>query len=52
MTHDSTDPHGDGTMGSTPSQGVFIGYLALGLLGLMVVVTAFVFIAAATQGFS
>lgn len=42
MTHDSPDPHGDGTMGSTPSQGIFIGWLALGLLILMVVFTVFV----------
>ena len=46
------DPHGDGTMGSTPSQGIFIGNLALGLLALMVLVTAFIFISASISGFS
>jgi hypothetical protein len=46
------DPHGDGTMGSVPSQGIFVGYLALGLLAFMVLVTAFIFISASVNGFS
>ena len=46
------DAHGDGTMGSAPSQGIFVGYLALGLLAFAVVVTAFIFIAAASSGFA
>ena len=52
MTHDSPDSHGDGTMGSTPAQGQFIGYLAIGLLCLMAVFTLGVLIAAATHGFA
>jgi hypothetical protein len=40
MTHDSHDTHAD-----TPSQGVFIGWLAIGLLGLMGVFSLFVLIA-------
>lgn len=40
MTHDSQDTHAH-----TPSQGVFIGWLAIGLLGLMAVFTLFVLIA-------
>jgi hypothetical protein len=39
MTHDSPDPHGDGRMGAEPSQGIFIGWLAVGLLVLMAVFT-------------
>lgn len=52
MTHDSTDPHGDGTMGSQPSQGIFIGWLAIGLLTLMAVFTIAVIGAGAMYGFS
>jgi hypothetical protein len=51
MTHDSPDPHGDGTMGSEPSQGIFIGWLAIGLLVLMAVFTAVVIGAGANSGF-
>ena len=50
MTHDSPDPHGDGTMGSKPSQGIFIGWLALGLLVFAVLVAAFGLLAGATHG--
>jgi hypothetical protein len=52
MTHDSHDPHGDGTMGSEPTQGIFIGWLAVGLLVLMAVFTLAVVGAGATHGFS
>jgi hypothetical protein len=52
MTHDSPDPHGDGTMGSKPSQGIFIGWLAVGLLVLMAVFTAVLIGAGVTHGFS
>lgn len=51
MTHDSPDPHGDGTMGSTPSQGIFIGWLAVGLLVLMAVFTLVVIGSGAVSGF-
>ncbi len=47
MSHDSPDPHAE-----APAQGIFIGWLAVGLLGLMVVFTLAVLIAAATHGFS
>lgn len=52
MTHDSHDPHGDGTMGSKPTQGIFIGWLAVGLLVLMAIFTLVLFTAGATHGFS
>ena len=52
MTHESPDPHGDGTMGSTPSQGIFIGGLALGLLAFMALFTLFVLLSASLSGFS
>ena len=52
MTHDSSDPHGDGTMGSKPSQGIFIGWLAIGLMGVMAVFTLTLFVAAARMGFA
>lgn len=51
MTHDSTDPHGDGTMGSKPTQGVFIGWLAIGLLAFMAVFAIVLFSAGAMYGF-
>ncbi|MDB5540100.1 MAG: hypothetical protein JWQ89_1827 [Devosia sp.] len=51
MTHDSPDPHGDGTMGSEPSQGIFIGWLAVGLFVLMVAFTALVVGSAAIYDF-
>jgi hypothetical protein len=51
MTHDSPDPHGDGTMGSKPSQGIFIGWLAVGLLVVMAIFTLAVIGAGATHGF-
>lgn len=52
MTPDSPDPHGDGTMGSKPSQGIFIGWLAVGLLVLMAIFTVVLISAGATHGFS
>ena len=52
MTHDSPDPHGDGTMGSEPSQAIFLGWIAIGLLVLMTAFTLFVVGAAAAHGFS
>lgn len=52
MTHDSHDRHGDGTMGSKPTQGIFIGWLAVGLLVLMAIFTLVLFTAGATHGFS
>ena len=49
MAAGETDPHGDGTMGSTPSQGIFIGGMAIGLLAFMGLFTLFVLIAAVMQ---
>jgi hypothetical protein len=51
MTHDSTDPHGDSTMGSKPSQGIFIGWLAVALLGVMAAFTILVVGSGAMMGF-
>jgi hypothetical protein len=42
MSHDSTE---------TPAQGIFIGWLAIGLLGLMAIFTLVLFVAAASTGF-
>lgn len=50
MTHDSPDPHAEGTMGSQPSQGMFIGNLALGLMIFVGLFTLFVLISAAVGG--
>ncbi|WP_176730310.1 hypothetical protein [Devosia insulae] len=52
MTHDSHDPHGDGTMGSAPTQGIFIGWLAVGLLVVMAIFTLVVIGAGARFDFS
>ena len=49
MAAGETDPHGEGTMGSVPSQGIFIGGLAVGLLAFMLLF-ALVLLAAATMG--
>ncbi len=46
MTHDSPDPHGDGTLGSELSQANFLGGLGIGLMVLMAVFAAVVLIAA------
>jgi hypothetical protein len=37
MSDDNSDPHGSGSMGSRPSQAIFLGNFALGLLALMLV---------------
>ena len=52
MAAGETDPHGEGTMGSVPSQGIFIGGLAIGLLAFMVLFTVMLFVAAARSGFA
>jgi hypothetical protein len=52
MAAGEADPHGDGTMGSTPSQGIFIGGLAIGLLAFMALFVVLVFVGAAMTGFS
>jgi len=51
MAAGESDPHGEGTMGSTPSQGIFIGGLAIGLLAFMGIFIVFVLGAAAMTGF-
>lgn len=51
MAAGESDPHGDGTMGSTPSQGIFVGGVALGLLVFMALFIVFVLGAAAMTGF-
>lgn len=51
MAAGETDPHGDGTMGSTPSQGIFIGGLAIALLAFMALFVVLVFAGAAMTGF-
>ena len=52
MAAGANDPHGDGTMGSVPSQGIFLGNLALALLGLTILVPVVILINAALHGFS
>jgi hypothetical protein len=52
MAQQTTDPNAGGTMGSQPSQGVFLGRFALVLLGLMAVFTLAVLGSAAFNGFS
>lgn len=52
MAAGDTDPHGSGTMGSEPSQGNFIGWLGVGLLGFMALFMIFIFAGAASNGFS
>jgi hypothetical protein len=47
-----TEPHAEPVNTETPSQGIFMGWLALGLLILAVLVAAFAIIAGASQGFS
>ena len=42
--------HSSGSMGSRPSQAIFLGNLALALLGAMVVASAFVLAAAMVGG--
>lgn len=52
MAAGAEDPHGEGSMGSAPSQGIFLGGLAIGLLAVMVLFVAVVFIGAASTGFA
>ena len=47
-----TDAHNEPVNNETPSQGIFMGYLALGLLIFALAVAAFGIIAGATHGFS
>ena len=42
------DPHGSGSMGPRPTQAMFLGGLAVALVVLMVVATAFVMLPALT----
>ena len=51
MAVGAEDPHGEGTMGSVPSQGIFVGWLAAGLLAFMVLFVVVVFAGAASTGF-
>lgn len=52
MTHDSPDPHGDGSMGSEPSQANFIGWMAIGLMVFMGVFTLLMLLSAGMGGSS
>lgn len=45
MTNDVENQHGSGTMGSKPSQGVFLGFLGLGLIAFSVLSAIFVLMA-------
>ena len=47
-----TDTHAEPVNTETPSQGIFMGYLALALLVFAVAVAAFAIIAGATHGFA
>jgi hypothetical protein len=47
---ETNQPHGSGTMGSEPTQGVFIGWLAIGMLALMAVFTIAVLAGAMMAG--
>jgi len=46
-----TDTHAEPVNNETPSQGIFMGYLALGLLIFAVLVAAFAIYAGASHGF-
>lgn len=50
MAAGETDPHGEGTMGSAPSQGIFIGGLGIGLLAFMLLFAIGVLVAANMGG--
>ena len=52
MAAGAQDPHGEGSMGSVPSQGIFVGGVAIGLLVFMALFVAVVFIAAGSTGFA
>jgi hypothetical protein len=47
-----TDTHAEPVNNETPSQGIFMGWLALVLLVLALAFAGFVMIAASSQGFS
>jgi hypothetical protein len=47
-----TDHHGSADLPETPSQGIFFGWLALGLAIFAVLVAAFAIIAGAVHGFA
>ena len=47
-----TDTHAEPVNTEKPTQGIFMGYLALGLMIFAVVVAAFAIYAGATHGFS
>ena len=47
---DNTDQHADGTVREKPTQGIFIGWLALGLAIFALAWIAFGIIAGATHG--
>ena len=47
MSHDSTDSHAE-----KPTQGIFIGWLAIGLLAVMGIFTLLMLVAAARMGFA
>ena len=47
-----TDTHAEPVNNETPSQGIFMGYLALGLLIFALVVAGFAIYAGASHGFS
>lgn len=51
MAAGAQDPHGEGSMGSVPSQGIFVGGLAIGLLVFMALFVVVVFIAAGSTDF-
>lgn len=51
MTHETGDTaHGEGSMGSKPSQANFLGNLALGLMALTLLVPLVILYAALTRG--
>lgn len=50
MAIGQNDPHGSGVMGTQPSQGVFIGWMAIGLLGFMLVFALAVLLGAMSFG--
>ncbi|MEO7224246.1 MAG: hypothetical protein ABIY37_17395 [Devosia sp.] len=47
-----TDTHAEPVNNETPSQGIFMGYLALGLLIFALAVAVFAIYAGASHGFS
>ena len=47
-----TDTHAEPVNNETPSQGIFMGYLALGLMIFALLVAGFALYAGATHGFS